>query len=228
MARILVVEDDPDIQKILAYNLGQSGHEVLASRSGREGLALARAHQPDLVLLDVMLPDLNGTQLCGALKADRSTAGIRVVMLTARGEETDRVAGFQLGVDDYVVKPFSVQELLLRIQAVLRRNAVDPRVEFGVLRIDREARRTWVAGGEIELTSLEFRLLCALQAHGNKVSTRSALLDQVWGMSADVTARTVDTHIQRLREKLGAAAQYIETVRGEGYRFAEAPARPRA
>ena len=174
-----------------------------------------------------MLPDLPGNQVCRALKEDRSTAAIRVVMLTARGEESDRVGGFELGADDYVVKPFSIKELLLRIQAVLRRGALDvpvvARVQFGLLGIDREARRAGVEHAELELTPLEFRLLCALQRRGNRVSTRDVLLDEVWGRSADVTMRTVDTHVQRLREKLGPASEYIQTVRGEGYRFAEAP-----
>ena len=232
MARILVIEDDADIQKVLAYNLKGAGHEVLASRSGLEGLGLAQSQKPALILLDLMLPDLSGIEVCRRLKTDRDTAAIHVMMLTAKGEEVDRVLGFQLGADDYVVKPFSVQELLLRITAVLRRVVPDPpggmRVNFGELGVDRGSRRAWVGDDELELTSLEFRLLCALQDRGNRVSTRDALLDQVWGSSADVTPRTIDTHVQRLRDKLGRASRYIETVRGEGYRFAEAPTGSRA
>jgi two-component system phosphate regulon response regulator PhoB len=149
-------------------------------------------------------------------------------MLTARGEEIDRVVGFELGADDYIVKPFSVRELLLRIQAILRRGKAEPEVEearihFGCLEIDREAHRVWVEGHEIELTALEFRLLVTLYDRRNRVQTRSALLDDVWGIQADITTRTVDTHVKRLREKLERARDYVETVRGVGYRFRDSP-----
>jgi two-component system phosphate regulon response regulator PhoB len=148
-------------------------------------------------------------------------------MVTARGEEIDRVVGFELGADDYVVKPFSVRELLLRVQAILRRNSRESEsgemIEFGVLRIDRGAHRVWVETQEIELTALEFRLLLTLYERKNRVQTRSALLDEVWGIQADITTRTVDTHVKRLREKLEAARDYVETVRGVGYRFVASP-----
>lgn len=226
MASILIVEDDADIQRVLAWNLAQAGHDVATARSGEQGLSLARSGKPDLLVLDLMLPDLPGTNVCRALKADPATAGIRVLILTAKGDEQDRVVGFELGADDYVVKPFSLKELLLRVEAMLRRGLTQSpsgRVEFGVLGIDKEARRAWVKGQELQLTTLEFKLLCALQGRGNRVSTRDALLDEVWGEGAFVTSRTIDTHVQRLREKLGPGARYIETVRGEGYRFAEHP-----
>ncbi len=228
MARILVIEDERDIQDVLDYNLRQAGHKVNVASTGQEGLRLAREKRPDLVLLDLMLPDISGTEVCKALKQDPTTREIQVVILTAKGEEIDRVVGFELGADDYVVKPFSVRELVLRIQAILRRSATEaepqPIIEFGSLKIDREAHRVWVEGKEVDLTALEFRLLVTLHDRKNRVQTRDALLQDVWGIEADITTRTVDTHVKRLREKLGQAGEYVETVRGVGYRFADAPA----
>lgn len=228
MASILVIEDEPDLASVLTYNLEQAGHQVSAAARGADGLRLAREQHPDLVLLDLMLPDISGTQICKALKEDASTRTIAVVMLTARGEEIDRVVGFELGADDYIVKPFSVRELLLRIQAILRRGKTDApepqaKIRFGCLEIDRAAHRVWVDDKEIELTALEFRLLVTLYDRKNRVQTRSALLDDVWGIQADITTRTVDTHVKRLREKLERARDYIETVRGVGYRFRSSP-----
>jgi two-component system phosphate regulon response regulator PhoB len=227
MARILVIEDERDLQQVLAYNLRQAGHDVTTASGGQEGLRLAREEPPDLVLLDLMLPDLPGTEVCRALKREAATQGAAVVMVTAKGEEIDRVVGFELGADDYVVKPFSVRELLLRVQAILRRSwseqPIAPTFEFGCLRVDREAHRVWVHNKEVELTALEFKLLTTLHDRRNRVQTRGALLSDVWGIDADITTRTVDTHVKRLREKLGDAGEYIETVRGVGYRFADAP-----
>ncbi|MDQ2642696.1 MAG: response regulator [Myxococcota bacterium] len=228
MARILIVEDEPDLQQVLEYNLRQAGHDVLSTKLGHDAIRLAREQRPDVVLLDLMLPDLPGTEVCKTLKEGATTKSIPVLMVTARGEEIDRVVGFELGADDYVVKPFSVRELLLRVQAVLRRGKSEPQapealVEFGKLRIDRGAHRVWVEAREIELTALEFRLLVTLYDRRNRVQTRSALLDDVWGIQADITTRTVDTHVKRLREKLEAARDYVETVRGVGYRFVGAP-----
>ncbi len=227
MAKVLVIEDEPDLQQVLGYNLSQAGHEVLSAERGAEGLRLAREQHPDLVLLDLMLPDISGSEVCRQLKESPETRGIPVMMLTARGEESDRVKGFEVGADDYVVKPFSVREVLLRIQAILRRSRdpgpPDGVVDFGVLRIDRGAHRAWVEGSEIELTALEFRLLLTLYDRRNRVQSRSTLLDDVWGIQADITTRTVDTHVKRLREKLEAARDYIETVRGVGYRFCATP-----
>jgi two-component system, OmpR family, phosphate regulon response regulator PhoB len=226
MARILVVEDEPDIQEVLEYNLKRDGHDVVLTATARDGLRHARERRPDLVLLDLMLPDGSGTELCKTLRQDAATRGVRVVMLTAKGEEIDRVIGFELGADDYIVKPFSVRELLLRVQAVLRRVSTGESGEttqFGVLRVDRGAHRVWVGGQEVELTALEFKLLLTLHDRRNRVQTRDALLSDVWKIDADVTTRTVDTHVKRLREKLGAAGIYVQTVRGVGYRFAERP-----
>jgi two-component system phosphate regulon response regulator PhoB len=227
MARIVVVEDERDLQNVLAYNLRQAGHEVLQALGGQEGLRLVREHHPALVLLDLMLPDLPGTQVCKALKRERATRDIPVVILTARGEEVDRVVGFELGADDYVVKPFSVRELLLRVEAILRRATADPGKEtvaqLGLVRIDTGAHRAWVGEQPIELTALEFRLLVTLFERRGRVQTRARLLDDVWGLNAAVETRTVDTHVMRLRDKLGEARDYIETVRGVGYRFVDAP-----
>ena len=226
MARILVIEDEDDLQQVLEYNLRQAGHDVRATSRGYEGLKYARDEHPELVLLDLMLPDVSGNEVCKQLKRNEQTSAIPVMMITARGEEIDRVLGFELGADDYVVKPFSVRELLLRVQAILRRNSTreaQPKTTFGQLRIDREAHRVWVGENEITLTALEFRLLIALFDGRNRVQTRTVLLDGVWGIDAEVTTRTVDTHVKRLRQKLGEAGDYIETIRGVGYRFADTP-----
>ncbi len=230
MARILVIEDEPDIQQVLDYNLREKGHKVFIAGRGEEGLKIARDKRPDLVLLDLMLPDIPGTEVCKALKTDPSLKNTQVVMLTAKGEEIDRVVGFELGADDYVVKPFSVRELLLRISAILRRSQGEQEtatsIQFGRLRVDREAHRVWADDSELELTALEFKLLVTLYDRRNRVQTRAALLSDVWGIDADITTRTVDTHVKRLREKLGDAGNYIETVRGVGYRFADNPSNP--
>jgi len=220
-----VVEDEADLQEVLQYNLRQAGFDVVATQRGREALGLARAERPNVILLDLMLPDVPGTDVCRTLKSDPQTSAIPVVMLTAKGEEIDRVVGFELGAEDYVVKPFSVRELVLRIQAILRRNEAPVErarpIDFGILRIDRDAYRVWVESDEVELTRLEFKLLVTLYDRRNRVQSRTTLLQDVWGVTADVTTRTVDTHVKRLREKLGRAGDYVETVRGVGYRFAE-------
>lgn len=228
MARILVIEDEQDLQQVIAYNLRKEGLEVFQAMEGAEGLRLASLHLPDLILLDLMLPDLAGTEVCKALKADSATRAIPVVMLTAKGEEIDRVLGFELGAEDYVVKPFSVRELLLRIQAILKRaqnsNSQNAQfLTFGCLRVDPEAHRIWVSNQEIQLTAIEFKLLLTLYERRNRVQTRARLLEDVWGLQADTETRTVDTHVKRLREKLLDAEDYIETVRGVGYRFADQP-----
>jgi two-component system, OmpR family, phosphate regulon response regulator PhoB len=228
MARILVIEDEADIRQILAYNLGAEGHEVLVEERGEAGLALAREKHPDLVLLDLMLPDVSGLEICRRLKSDASLRATPVIMLTARSEEIDRVVGFELGADDYVVKPFSVRELVLRIAAVVRRaqavaapTEAETEIRFGRLRVDRGAHRAWVDGQEIALTPLEMRLLCTLYERRGRVQPRGTLLDEVWDANPENNTRTVDTHVKRLREKLGPAGVYVETVRGVGYRFAE-------
>jgi two-component system phosphate regulon response regulator PhoB len=220
MARILVIEDEADIRQVLEYNLRQAGHDVTGVERGNAGLALARERPPDLVLLDLMLP---------AMKADARLRHVAVIMLTAKGSEIDRIVGLELGADDYVTKPFSVREVLLRVQAVLRRSpaAGEPEssepVVFGRLRIDHTAHRTWVDDQEVSLTALEMRLLWTLYQRRGRVQSRGTLLDDVWDADPENNTRTVDTHVKRLREKLGAAGDYVETVRGVGYRFAAEP-----
>ena len=230
MGRILVVEDEADLREILEYNLTAAGHRVLLAATGADGLRIARASKPDLVLLDLMLPDISGNEVCRILKKDPETQAMRVVMVTAKGDEIDRVVGFELGADDYVAKPFSMRELLLRVHAVLRRCSIPPAapLRFGELRIDALAHRVWVDEQEVVLTTLEFKLLVTLLERQNRVQTRHTLLSDVWGIDADITSRTVDTHVKRLREKLYGAGRYIETVRGVGYRFSDAPGGPDA
>lgn len=230
MARVLVVEDEVDLQEVLRFNLQHAGHQAILASSGSDAIRLAKRFRPDLVLLDVMLPDILGTEVCRALRQDEETRGTPVIMLTAKAEEQNRVEGFELGVDDYVTKPFSVRELMLRVNAILRRTRQDQEtvgeIAFGILRIDVQAHRAWVEGQEVELSALEFRLLLNLYERRDRVQSRARLLDDVWGVTADVTTRTVDTHVKRLREKLGAARSYIETVRGVGYRFVGHPDGP--
>jgi two-component system, OmpR family, phosphate regulon response regulator PhoB len=231
MARLLVIEDEKALQKVLAHNLKQAGHEVFVAATGAAGIALAQSEKPDLVLLDLMLPDMSGTEVAKTLKRGSATERIAIVIVSARAEELDRIVGFELGASDYVVKPFSVRELVLRVQAVLRRPEVAGRersLEVGALRIDVEAHRLWVDQREVELTLLEFKLLLSLCQNRERVLTRAALLVSVWGMDVSVTTRTVDTHMKRLRDKLGSAAEHIETVRGVGYRLTASPATPAA
>lgn len=222
--QILIVEDEADIRELLRFNLEREGFSVLEAADGNEGLKLARQHMPDLMLLDVMLPGFDGFEVCRRLGAQAETANIPVLMLTARGEEMDRVVGLSLGADDYVVKPFSVRELMLRIRAVLRRgtrSSESPVLERHGIRLRPEAHTAEVLGEEMPLTATEFRLLEDLLRHAGAVRTREQLLNKVWGYSFEGYARTVDTHVRRLRAKLGGAAAMLETVRGVGYRIKE-------
>jgi two-component system phosphate regulon response regulator PhoB len=226
---ILIIEDERDLASTLEYNFRREGYETLVATTGAQGIEIGARERPVLVLLDLMLPDMSGVEVCRRLKQREALRGIPVVMLTARGEEIDRVVGFEVGADDYIVKPFSVRELLLRVQAVLRRAqpttaTVAPfvaAVTFGRLTVDEAAHRVTVDAKDVVLTALEFRLLWTLLQRKGRVQTRETLLNDVWGISADVTTRTVDTHVKRLREKLGAAGVYVETLRGVGYRCAE-------
>jgi two-component system phosphate regulon response regulator PhoB len=225
---ILIVEDEADLAATLEYNLQREGHRTRVAHDGRTALAeLAQDPPPDAVLLDLMLPDLPGTEVCKRMREQERTREVPVLMLTARSAEIDRVVGFEVGADDYVVKPFSVRELMLRLRALLRRTerpaAAADMVVFDRLRVDRESHRVWVDERELQLTALEFRLLFAFISRRGRVQTRDALLSDVWGIEADVTTRTVDTHVKRLREKLGDAGRYIETLRGVGYRFRDQP-----
>jgi two-component system, OmpR family, phosphate regulon response regulator PhoB len=223
MARVVLIEDEPDLREILQYNLTQAGHRVQTAATADAGLRLARETMPDIVLLDLMLPDRPGTSVCTALKREPRTQEIPIIIVTARGEEVDRIVGLELGADDYLVKPFSVRELVLRMNAVLRRGeAKEPAlVEVAELRIDRDAHRVEVGGAEISMTPLEFKLLLTLVTRRERVQTRSTLLGDVWELDPGVSSRTVDTHVKRLRDKLGTAGRFIQTVRGVGYRFSE-------
>lgn len=227
--RILVVEDEPDILELLRINLSQAGFAVDCVDNGGDALRSARELHPDLVILDLMLPDRSGTDVCRELRADAKLASVPIVMVTARTEEVDRVVGFELGADDYVTKPFSPRELVLRVKAVLRRgvesaaasSACEDRLEFGDLRLDLGRHRCTVNDQEVVLTAKEFALLRELMSRRGRVMTREALVAEVWGSDVTVTLRTVDTHLKRLREKLGTAGESIGTVRGVGYRFAD-------
>ncbi|MEE9607827.1 MAG: response regulator [Myxococcota bacterium] len=223
--RILVVDDEPDLLELVRVNLDQAGFRVETASTGVEALKRIQAAPPDLVVLDLMLPDLEGTEVCRQLRATPELSYLPIIMLTAKADEVDRVVGLELGADDYVTKPFSPRELTLRVRAVLRRRqrrAAGPEtLEHGPLRLDPERHRCFVEGEEVMLTAKEFELLRRLMTRAGRVLTRDDLLEHVWGSDIAVTSRTVDTHLKRLREKLGAAGELIETVRGVGYRFAE-------
>jgi len=222
--RILIVEDEKDIVQVLEFALKQAGFETVSARDAGEALARIREKAPDAVILDLMLPDMPGTEICRQLKAAPRTAAVPVIMLTARGDEVDRVVGFELGADDYITKPFSVREVVLRVRAILRRGPpgeAPARDQVGPVRLDAEAHRVFVDGEEIELTSLEFKLLETFMARIGRVQTREQLLRDVWEMAGDLQTRTVDTHVKRLREKLGSGRDLIETVRGLGYRMSD-------
>jgi len=221
-----VVDDEPDLLELVRFNLDQAGFQVETAARGEEALArLRRSTPPDLLILDLMLPDVSGEEVCRRVRSDPNLALLPVIVLTAKGEEVDRVVGFELGADDYVTKPFSPRELVLRARAVLRRRHEAASgagvLERGPLRLDPERHRCSVEGREVALTAKEFQLLEALMRRPGRVMTRERLLDEVWGADIAVTARTIDTHLKRLREKIGAAGDLIETVRGVGYRFAE-------
>ena len=226
--KILVVDDEPDLLDLLAHHLEGAGFEVMRAGRGFEGLELAFRTPPQLILLDIMLPDLLGTEIVKRLRQNPATAEVPVIFLTARGEEMDRVVGFELGADDYVVKPFSPRELVLRIQALLRRSEgaetevpPDAILDRGGIRVDRTRYLVEVSGNALDLTPIEFRLLAHLMERPGRVLSRDRLLENVWGTDVFVTERTVDTHIKRLRSKLGRASDRIETIRGVGYRFRE-------
>jgi two-component system phosphate regulon response regulator PhoB len=222
--RVLVVDDEPDIVALVAYHLAKSGYSVSTATNGSEGLASARRDKPALVILDLMLPGLSGLEVMEELRGDSATSGIAVLMLTARREESDRIKGLTLGADDYLTKPFSPQELVLRVGAILRRvkagreEAGDIK-QIGPLRIDTTAHRVTVDGREVDLTPTEFKLLLLLAERKGRVQPRNLLLEIVWEAAPDIQTRTVDMHVQRLRAKLGDAGDLIETVRGFGYRI---------
>jgi two-component system phosphate regulon response regulator PhoB len=222
--RILVVDDEPDITALVAYHLAKAGFRVSTAASGLEALRSAREERPDLVILDLMLPGVSGYDVLAELRSREETRDVGVILLTARREESDRIRGLSLGADDYLTKPFSPQELTLRVGAVLRRLeapavAAGSAIQAGPLLIDRSAHRVSVDGEDLTLTATEYKLLVTLVERRGRVQTRPQLLQAVWEAQPDIQTRTVDMHIQRLRSKLGDAGRFIETVRGFGYRF---------
>ena len=226
---ILVIEDEPDIRKNLEYNLGREGFIVSSVASLYDAeQKLQNNNDFSLLLLDLMLPDGSGLDLCKKIKGNPETESIPIIILTAKDDEVDRVVGFELGADDYVTKPFSVRELILRVKAILKRgvkksDVVEVERQFGDLKIDVDSHEVHVDSSLIELTALEFRLLRELVDKRGRVQSRDQLLSEVWGYSSDVTTRTVDTHIKRLREKLGSMGKYVQTIRGVGYKFSRTP-----
>ena len=226
MSQILIVEDERDLVDLLQFNLKQAGYETAVAQDGEQALERVRVKVPDLVLLDLMLPDIPGTEICRQLKSSPRTAKVPVIMVTARADEVDRVVGFELGADDFVTKPFSVRELMLRVKAVLRRGPGGEsdtlQDKVGPVRIDVDAHRAFVSGVEVQLTALEFKLLAMFMSRLGRLQPRETLLRDVWGFSSGLQTRTVDTHVKRLREKLGEDARdLIETVRGAGYRMTD-------
>ncbi|MBF0186783.1 MAG: response regulator transcription factor [Magnetococcales bacterium] len=227
---VLIIEDEEDLVTTLEFNLKREGYRTLSALDGEKGLQLAmQTPPPDLVALDLMLPGISGIEVCRRLRENERTQDIPILMLTARGEEIDKVVGFEAGADDYVVKPFKIRELLLRIRAILRRTKPGQKPDmailvFGTLKVDLNGHRVWISEQEIFLTAIEFRMLATFLKRKGQVQSRDALLNDVWGVNAFVVqTRTVDAHVKRLREKLGSAGKYIETIRGVGYRFKDAP-----
>lgn len=227
--KILIVEDEPDIRKTLQYNLAKESYDVVTASSISEAKSLTNQNQPNLIILDLMLPDGSGLDFCRDIKSTEDTKNIPVIILTAKTDEVDRVVGFELGADDYVTKPFSVRELVLRVKAIMKRGTLETSSNessshnFGGLELNLEAHQVFIDSIEVILTALEFRLLKHLLDRRGRVQTRDQLLGDVWGYSSEVTTRTVDTHIKRLREKLGPVGDYIQTIRGVGYRFSRNP-----
>ena len=227
MSTILVVDDEHDFAATVACACKEAGWTVVVAHDGAQALALARRIGPDAILLDLVLPDMSGTEVCRQLRADSGTHATPILMLTARCDEIDRIVGFEVGADDYLTKAVSLRELVLRIKAQLRRaqrpRAAQDELEFGVLRINKAAHQVWVDNVEIQLTALEFRLLWTLLSRRGRVQSREVLLDDVWGQDPGLSTRTVDTHMQRLRSKLAGASGYLETLRGTGYRCRSEP-----
>jgi two-component system phosphate regulon response regulator PhoB len=221
--RILVVDDEPDIVALVVYHLAKAKYKVSSATSGSDALALAKRERPALIVLDLMLPGMSGFDVLDQLRADPDTASIAVLMLTARKDEPDRIRGLELGADDYLTKPFSPQELVLRVGAILRRVSANAaggdQLRIGPIVIDRSAHRVLVEGHEVELTPTEFKLLLTLAERRGRVQARGLLLETVWEAAPDIQTRTVDMHVQRLRTKLHPAGDLIETVRGFGYRL---------
>ena len=224
--RILIADDEEDVLNLVALSLGGAGFSVSKTEDGTSAVAAARAELPALIVLDLMMPGMTGLEACRTLKNDSKTAEIPIILLTAKNSEVDRILAFELGADDYVTKPFSPRELVLRIQAILRRRTQvgsgDSYLQAGEIRLDMERHQVFVGSRLVELTAIEFKLLAALMERRGRVQSRDALLGTVWGIEHEIEPRTVDTHLRRLREKLGRAGEQIHTVRGFGYRLDEA------
>jgi two-component system phosphate regulon response regulator PhoB len=225
-SKILVVDDEPEAVELLEFNLQRAGFDVIAAADGAQALKQARSALPSLIVLDLMLPEIEGLEVCRMLRRDPATAGIPIIMLTAKAAEMDRIVGLELGAEDYITKPFSPRELVLRVKKVLQRGKAVPAesdtLTFGDLLIDAPRHLVKWRGKPIELTATEFKLLGILAQRRGRVQSRDQLLRDVWEYNSLVDTRTVDTHMRRLREKLGPAAKYLSTVRGVGYRFVEA------
>ena len=223
--RILVVDDEPDAIELIRFNLKASGYEVLTAEDGEEALAKARKFSPDMILLDVMLPEIDGLEVCKILRRDPATASLPIIMLTAKASEIDRVLGLEFGADDYVTKPFSPRELMLRVRNVLKRKESSKeeveRFQVRDIELDVSKYEVKIMGQPIDLTPTEFKLLQILMERKGRVQSRDRLLQDVWGYDQLIDTRTVDTHVRRLREKMGEAADYVTTVRGVGYRLME-------
>jgi len=223
--KILVVDDEPDAVELIEFNLKAAGYEVTSAADGEEALTKARAVLPNLIVLDLMIPEVDGLEVCKILRRDPKTSAIPIVMLTAKAAEIDRVLGLELGADDYITKPFSPRELVLRVKRLLRSGSGEEsskdRIYIKDLTIDVPAHRVEVKGKLVDLTATEFKLLTILAQRRGRVQSRDQLLQDVWEYDSVIDTRTVDTHMRRLREKLGVAARYLDTVRGVGYRFLE-------
>lgn len=223
--KILVVDDEPDAVELIGFNLKAAGFDVISAMDGESALRRARQESPDAIVLDLMLPEVDGLEVCKLLRRNTATSAIPIIMVTARAEEVDRIIGLELGADDYVTKPFSPRELVLRVKNLLKRQAgpedAAERMEFGNLLIDVPRHLVTVKGRTVDLTATEFKLLTVLAQRRGRVQSRERLLRDVWNYDSLIDTRTVDTHVRRLREKLGPSAPSLDTVRGVGYRFSE-------
>jgi len=220
--KILIVEDDPNISKLVDYNLQKAGFKTIVVDSGEKAVTVLQREKFHLTILDIMLPGMDGLEICKRIKSNKKLSNMKILMLTAKGEEVDKVLGFELGADDYVVKPFSPRELVLRVKAILRRNEiVQDFISHGNLKVDVNNYTVSIDDKKINLTAMEFKFLVALMRNKGNVQTREYLLEEVWNSSSDVTTRTIDTHVKKLRQKLGQYGENIETVRSVGYRFTE-------
>ena len=221
--RIFIVEDEPDLRDTLSFNFENEGFKVSSFPDGEKCLTSVKKNKPDLIILDLMLPGINGLDVCREIRSEEENNDVSIIMLTAKGEEIDRIVGFELGADDYVTKPFSVRELILRVKVLLKKRSdnqsAEKILEYGPVKMNLDAHSVLVDGIDVVLTALEFKLLKHLLKRRGRVQTRDQLLGDVWGYSSEVTTRTVDTHIKRLREKLGSTGDLIQTIRGVGYRF---------